>query len=146
MGVVVDRCEVGTVLLLPAEQLLVEFAHHIAPQIKVVRLIPRRLVGGLEDADRHHLIKPAGVRDPGRITPMQQESRTGLSRSDSEGGDGQSSGTASGIGRITDRLPQRPDPARTVFMADRLTDIDHVEIVAAREGQCRLGRAEVAGE
>ena len=111
-SVVVDGGALAAVVLVDAEQFLGELAEHAAPQVEVVRLVPRGLAGRLEDPDGDHLVHAAGVADPRRIPPVQRERRGArravMAQGQRAGGDG--SRACGRVPRVSDGVAQRLAP------------------------------------
>jgi D-serine deaminase-like pyridoxal phosphate-dependent protein len=137
----------------PAE-LLVELAEHAPPQREVLAFVPAILAGGLEYADRDHLVHPARVADLGRIPPVQQERGPpgGRLEPERQRGDGQVDRAAAQIARVGDPGAQagwpvivpgaqagRPmivpgaEPGGGVLVRGRLAGVHAVEVAAAGE-------------
>jgi hypothetical protein len=142
-GVVVHRA--GPVILRTPAEFLVELTQHAPPQREVLPLVPRGVAGGLEHADRDHLVHPARVADLGRVPPVQQERGPpgGRVEPERQRADGQVGRAAAQVARVGDAGAQagrfvqvaRAEPAGGELVRGRLAGVDAVEVAAAGERQ-----------
>jgi hypothetical protein len=149
-SVVVDGGALAAVVLVGAEQFLGELAEHAAPQVEVIRLVPRGVAGRLEDPDGDHLVHAAGVADPRRVPPVQRERRGArravMAEGQRAGGDDR---RARGrVPRVPDGVAQRRTATWLEFGGGELVrggaaDVDAVEEPAAGEGQVRAFTGQV---
>jgi hypothetical protein len=140
------------VVLVGAEQFLGVLAEQAAPEAEVVGLVPRGLAGGLEHADRDHLVQAARVADPAGLAVVQRE-RGGAGHAvvpegQRAGGQGRRSpGEAEGAaeGGTETAVAARAERGGRVLVAGRAGGVGAVEEAAAPEGQPRSGRAGEVG-